>query len=84
MFNNDCDFDYVARFPGTSGYGAAICDDSHPKWKKEIAKTLADWVKRGATVERVPRSVASAGLREFVTSKQGCLLPVQANTKVQP
>jgi hypothetical protein len=62
----DGDFDYAARFPGMPGYGAICVDDPDPKWRKEVAKSISDWIKRGATVERVHRDVAAAGMREYM------------------
>lgn len=59
------DFDYVAKFPDMPGYGAACIDDDDPKWRKEIARTIADWIRRGATVERVTRHEACEGLLKF-------------------
>lgn len=78
----ECEYDYVARFPGIPGYGAACVDDPDPKWRKELSRTISGWIKRGATVERVHRSVAADGLKEYLderkrraeAGKQGALL----------
>lgn len=59
--------DYVARFPGMPGYGAWVADD--PKYKADTAKTVADWIKRGATIERVTTDVAKAGMLEYLNAK---------------
>ena len=60
--------DYVARFPGMPGYGAWCADD--PKYKKDTAKTVADWIKRGATIERVTIDAAKAGMLEYLEAKE--------------
>lgn len=60
--------DYVARFPGMPGYGAWCADD--PKYKKDTAKTVADWIKRGATIERVTIEAAKAGMLEYLDAKE--------------
>jgi hypothetical protein len=60
--------DYVARFPGMPGYGAWCADD--PKYKKDTAKTVADWIKRGATIERVTIEAAKAGMLEYLEAKE--------------
>mgnify|MGYP006935480711 CR=1 FL=1 len=61
------ELDYVARFPGMPGYGA-WCVDS-PTHKKDTAKTIADWIRRGATVERVTTEAARAGMLEYMEAK---------------
>lgn len=65
---NNEKLDYVARFPGMPGYGAWCVDD--PQHKKDTAKTVADWIKRGATVERVTTDVARAGMLEYLEAKK--------------
>ena len=57
---------YAARFPGFAGYGAIVVDDEH---KKDTAKTVSGWLRKGATVERVTRDQAVAGMREYLVAK---------------
>jgi len=64
----DDDFDYVARWPDMPGFGA-VCIDS-PEWRKETAKTIAGWIKRGAIVERVHHDAATKGLLEYSAEKR--------------
>lgn len=59
---------YAARFPSMPGYGA-VCADV-PEHKKNTARTIAGWIKRGGTVERVPRQAAIDGMREYLTAIQ--------------
>ena len=68
MSVDDKDFDYVARWPDMPGFGAACVD--WPELRKETAKTIAGWIKRGAIIERVHRDEASKGLREYVEEKR--------------
>jgi hypothetical protein len=42
-------YDYVAWKDGW--VNGLVVDD--PAWKKETAKAIADWVKRGCTIERM-------------------------------
>lgn len=60
--------DYVARFPGMPGCGAWCADD--PKYKKDTAKTIAGWIRRGATIERVTIDIAKAGMLEYLQAKE--------------
>lgn len=57
---------YAARFPGTAGYGAIVVDDEH---KKDTAKSVAAWMRKGATIERVTRDQAVAGMTEYLKAK---------------
>ncbi len=58
---------YAARFPGMPGYGAVCVDD--PEHTKSTAKHVADYVRRGATVERVTLDQARAGMGEYLEAK---------------
>lgn len=62
------DMVYAARFPSMPGYGAVCVDD--PAHKKDTAKTIADWIKRGGTIERVPRQIAIDGMGEYLKAKR--------------
>ena len=57
---------YAARFPGTVGYGAIVVDDEH---KKDTAKSVASWMRKGATIERVTIEQARAGIGEYLKAK---------------
>ncbi len=59
---------YAARFPGTKGYGAVTVD--LPDHKKITAKEVADWIRRGATVERVTIEAARAGMIEYMDTRK--------------
>lgn len=59
---------YAARFPGKPGYGAVSMD--LPEHRKETAKTIADWIKCGATIERVTLSAAREGMGEYLLHKK--------------
>ena len=54
---------YVGRSPAACGHiVAAIVDDSaeRPAWKREVASTLAGWVRDGLAVERTTVGAAKA------------------------
>ncbi len=58
---------YVAADPKQPGAAWAIAaDNDDPKWKKELAKTLADWIKQGATVMHVPHLQGCDMLEKWV------------------
>lgn len=59
---------YAARFPGMPGYGAVVVDD--PKHVKSTAKTVADYVRRGASVERVTLDEARKGMGEYLAARK--------------
>ena len=58
---------YAARFPGTVGYGAIVVDDKH---KKDTAKWIASWVRKGATIERVTVEQARVGMGEYIKARR--------------
>ena len=58
---------YAARFPGTIGFGAIVVDDEH---KKDTAKSVAAWLRKGATIERVTVEQAKAGMMEYVKARR--------------
>lgn len=60
--------DYAAKYPGRAGYFATCVDE--PGEEAETARILADWILRGAIVERVSRAKACAGMRLFVRDQQ--------------
>jgi hypothetical protein len=43
---------YVASFPEHPDEAFAACVDE-PQYQKDTAKTVSDWIKRGALVRRV-------------------------------
>lgn len=60
---------YVARRTGWPGYVAAAVND--PKWAKDVAKDLADWVKAGyEVVGLVTRSESVRGMNEYFQEKK--------------
>jgi hypothetical protein len=59
---------YAARFPGHAGYGAVSVDLSDHK--KTTAKDISEWIKDGATVERVTLEIARAGLQEYIAERK--------------
>ena len=59
---------YAARFPGTKGYCAITAD--MPEFAKDTAKDVAEWIRQGATVERVTDEAAKAGMLEYVADKR--------------
>ena len=62
------DMCYAARFPGMPGYGA-ICADE-PQYSKATSKDIADWILRGAYIERVTTAVAVEGARVYSAAKR--------------
>lgn len=58
---------YAARFPGLPGYGAVCMDD--PRQAKDTAKLVANWIRRGAQIERVSAAEARAGLAQYLEAK---------------
>lgn len=56
---------YVAADPKQPGAAWAATVDE-PKYAKDTADTLADWVMRGAIVQRVDRVTAMEMLRKWV------------------
>lgn len=74
---------YVAADPEQPGAAWAIAADAGPEdkvWRKELAKTLADWMRRGATVMHVTHRVGCDMLDKYEKkraadeSTQGSLL----------
>ena len=49
---------YVAADPAQPGAAWAACVDD-PRWVKDTARDIAQWVREGATVMRVTPDVAS-------------------------
>lgn len=45
-------YDYVAW---RDGFVVAVCVDD-PKWKKDTARSIAEWVRKGCTIERMTHS----------------------------
>lgn len=60
---------YAARFAGMPGYGVIVGDV--PEYAVDTAETVADWIKRGATVERVTLDNAVRGLKEYRDAQKG-------------
>jgi hypothetical protein len=58
---------YVASMPGEVGYFAIALD--LPEYKKDLAKDIAGWVKRGAIVERVTIAAGQKGFTEYCDEK---------------
>ena len=48
-------YSYVARYRDCGCMYAAIVDDQ--RWRKDIAKTTAQWYSKGAIVERVDNEI---------------------------
>ena len=74
---SDCMF-YVAADPKQPGAAWAACVDK-PEYKKQTAKSIAEWVKNGATVMHVTSDVGQNMLSLWVRPKkpadqQGSLL----------
>ena len=55
---------YVAADPDQPGAAWAICVDM-PEHKKDTAKSIAQWVKEGATVQYVPLEVGREMLMKW-------------------
>ena len=56
---------YVASDPEQPGGCWAACVDK-PEYAKSTAKDLADWVKRGARIERVDRKTMLAMMNKWL------------------
>lgn len=56
---------YVAADPEQPGAAFAICVD-RPEWANDTAKTIADWVRRGANVMRVDHDTGVAMVKKWV------------------
>lgn len=69
------DMVYVAEDRNQPGAAFAICVDE-PKYAKDTAETISDWVKRGGIVQRVDRATGLAMLDKWVrpAKQQGELL----------
>ena len=65
MMNDDEDMVYVAADPEQPGTAWAISVD-HPDYKKDLAKSISKWIKQGAIVMRVKRSVGVKMLDKWV------------------
>lgn len=70
---------YAARRPGWPGYVAICATD--PRWAKDTAKTLSDWVKAGyQIVGLVTRSESVRGIKEYMVEKdRRAAQPAKAN-----
>lgn len=55
---------YVAADPAQPGEAWAICVDD-PRWAKETAESIAEWVKDGANVLRVTKEIGVAMLEKW-------------------
>lgn len=62
------EFCYVATKVGKPGYCGAAGDD--PKHQKDVAKTVAKWIRDGLVVSRVPLEDARRGLVEWFKSER--------------
>lgn len=60
---------YVAADPKQPGAAWAICVD-RPEWAKDTAKSVADWMRKGANVERVDIETGKAMLQKWVRPKK--------------
>jgi len=56
---------YVAADPNQIGAAWAICSDK-PEYKKDTAESIAEWIRRGATVMHVTKEVGCEMLRKWV------------------
>jgi hypothetical protein len=61
---------YAAVRPGWPGYVAIMMDETDKEGRKWVAREMADWIKRGWSVERTTRSGASAGLRLHIEEQK--------------
>jgi hypothetical protein len=59
---------YVAADPKQPGAAWAICVD-RPEWAKDTAKTISDWIKRGANVQRVGLEEGKEMIQRWVKPK---------------
>ena len=59
---------YAAKQEGRPGY-CAICVD-RPEWKNETAKTIAEWVRDGLTVEHKTLDDAKYGLDLYAAARR--------------
>jgi hypothetical protein len=72
-------FCYVAGDPTQPGSAWAATVDL-PEYAKDTAKCVAQWIKKGAVIERVPTQTAIDMLKKWkrpakASSKQTSLLP---------
>lgn len=59
---------YCARLPGWPGFVAVMVDE--PRFKKETAKELAEWVKHGYDIAgKFTRAESVEGLKEFAAEQ---------------
>lgn len=56
---------FVASFPEYPDEAFAACVDE-PQYKKDTAKTVSDWIKRGAIVRRVSAAEGKAMMDRYV------------------
>ena len=73
--SDDAVMAYAARFPGKPGFGA-VCVDK-PEYAKDTAKSIAGWIKQGATIERVTIQAARDGMGEYLAARMN--EPAQAS-----
>ncbi len=60
-------FVYVAMDPAQPGACCAIIvEEGDARWKKEVAKTVADWIRRGYIPERVTTDEGKLRLMKWV------------------
>lgn len=55
--------DYAYIGINADGLARAICHDD-PQYKRDTAKTVAEWIRMGRTIERLPVDDACARLRK--------------------
>jgi hypothetical protein len=70
---------YVATDPAQPGAAWAACIDK-PEWTKGTAKTVAGYIKQGATVMRVSHDEASVMLRKWLRPEK----PNQSINQIEP
>lgn len=56
---------YVASFPDYPDEAFAACVDE-PQYQSDTAKTVSDWIKRGALVRRVTAPEGKAMMDRYV------------------
>ena len=57
---------FVASFPEHPDEAFAACVDE-PQYQKDTAKTVSDWIKRGALVRRVSATEGKAMMDRYVS-----------------
>ena len=57
---------YVASFPEYPDEAFASCVDE-PQYQKDTAKTVSNWIKRGALVRKVSAAEGKAMMERYIT-----------------